>query len=115
MHTAKSIDPLSMKNLSRIALASTIALIVIATPGPIMAQSGTWNVDADGNWSNSANWLNGIIADGAGNTADFSATPITAQRTVTLDTSRAIGTINIGEANLSYFYEIFVRSGGNVL
>src|SRR6266853_5454564 len=115
MQTAKSIDPLSMKNLSRIALASTIALIVIATPGPIMAQSGSWNVDADGNWSDSANWLNGIIANGAGNTADFSTTPITAQRTVTLDTSRTIGTINIGEVNLSYYYQNFVSANASVL
>ena len=115
MQTAKSIIPLSMKNLSRIALASAIVLIIIATPASIMAQSGSWNVDADGNWSDSANWLDGIIANETGNTADFSVTPITAERTVTLDTSRAIGTINIGEANLSYYYQNFVSSGGSVL
>jgi hypothetical protein len=33
MHTAKSIDPQSMKNLSNITLASTIAIIIIAAPG----------------------------------------------------------------------------------
>jgi len=53
----------------------TSAITVIAMPCSMKAQSGSWIVDADGNWSNSANWLNGIIANGTGNTADFSATP----------------------------------------
>jgi len=34
-----------------------------------------WNVDADGLWSDTANWSGGTIANGAGNTADFSTTP----------------------------------------
>ncbi len=79
------------------------------------AQNGTWNVDADGLWSVSTNWLGGTIADGAGNSADFSAVPITAQRTVILDTSRALGSLNIGENNLSFFYQNFLSTNGSVL
>jgi autotransporter-associated beta strand protein len=91
------------------------AVMVIATPSFMMAQSGNWIVDADGNWSGASNWSLGIIANGAGNTANFSDSPITAERTVTLDTSRTIGAINIGETNLSYYYRNFVSSGGSVL
>ena len=75
-----------------------------------------WNVDADGALrSDSGNWLGGIIADGAGNSADFSAAPITAERNVILDTSRTLGSLNIGENTISYFYQNFVPTNGSVL
>src|SRR6185436_6912800 len=101
-----------MKKLLRKIMATISAITVIATPWSLKAQSGSWNVDADGNWSDSGNWVDGIIANGAGNTADFSTAPITTNRTVTLDTSRTIGTINIGETSLSYYYQNFVSGGG---
>jgi autotransporter-associated beta strand protein len=59
--------------------------------------SGAWTNDADGLWSNASNWSGGIVAGGAGNTADFSAINITADRTVTLDSLRAIGTLKFGD------------------
>ncbi|MEY2429754.1 MAG: hypothetical protein QOJ40_2639 [Verrucomicrobiota bacterium] len=104
-----------MKNLFKKMMAAAGAITMIATPCSMKAQSGSWNVDADGNWSDAPNWFNGIIANGAGNTANFSDSPITAERTVTLDTSRTIGTMNIGETNLSYYYRNFVSSGASVL
>jgi autotransporter-associated beta strand protein len=61
------------------------------------ATSGTWSVDANGLWSDAGNWADGIIADGAGNTADFSTLDLIADRTVTLDTPRAIGTLRFGD------------------
>ena len=79
------------------------------------AQNGTWNIDADGLWSISGNWLGNTIADGAGNFADFSAVPITAERSVVLDTSRTLGSLNIGENTLSFFYQNFVSTNGGVL
>ena len=63
------------------------------------AASGTWNVDADGSWSDNTKWQNGSVGTGAGNTADFSALDITADRTVTLDSFRSIGTLKFGDAN----------------
>ena len=55
------------------------------------AQSGTWISASDGNWTNTTNWKDGIIADGAGNTATF-VTNLTADRTITLGTTtRTIG------------------------
>lgn len=91
------------------------AVVVFSLSGSARAQSGTWNVDADGFWSESTNWLDGIIADGAGNNADFSAVPITAERTVIMDTSRSLGSLNIGETSLSYLYQNFVSTNGSVL
>src|ERR1700722_8136698 len=99
-----------MKQLPKLILTAVIATAAVCHPYTSRAQSGTWNVDADGTWSVPGNWLGGIIADGAGNTADFSAVPVTAERTVTLDTSRALGMVNIGEMSLSYLYENFVST-----
>ncbi len=61
------------------------------------AASGTWIADADGLWSDTNNWSGGVPADGAGNTADFSTLDITADRTVTLDTSRTIGSLRFAD------------------
>src|SRR5258708_27204691 len=104
--------------MKRIPILILLAAVVTATlghPGTARAQNGTWNVDADGLWSVSANWLGGVIADGAGNSADFSAVPITAERNVLLDTSRTLGSLNIGENTLSYFYQNFISTNGSVL
>ena len=61
--------------------------------------NGAWNVDASGNWSDPGNWSGGIVADGIGYTADFSAVNITADRTVTLDSSRNIGALKFGDSS----------------
>jgi autotransporter-associated beta strand protein len=104
-----------MKPIPTLILLAAAATAWLGLPDLALAQNGTWNVDADGLWSDSGNWLNGIIADGAGNTADFSAVPITAERNVILDTSRTLGSLNIGETSLSYFYQDFRSTNGSVL
>ena len=65
----------------------------------IASSSGAWSVDAGGNWSGTGNWSGGIVADGAGNTANFGAVNITADRTVTLDSSRNLGALTFGDAS----------------
>lgn len=57
-----------------------------------------WAVDADGTWSTATNWVNQVIPNGAGTTADFSF-PLTAARTVTLDSSRTIGGLSFSNVN----------------
>ena len=64
------------------------------------AADGSWNVDADGNWSNTANWLGNVFADGAGSTAYFT-NEITAIRTVTLDSARTVGNLNFSDGDIS--------------
>lgn len=63
---------------------------------PAFAADGTWKVDADGDWGTAGNWVGNMIADGATFTADFSAVTLTADRTVSLDTARTIGTLDFG-------------------
>jgi len=104
-----------MKRIRILIVIAATATAILAPPDSAHAQSGTWNVDADGLWSDPNNWLNGIIADGAGNLADFSAIPITAERTVILDTSRTLGSLNVGEDYLSYYYQNFVSTNGTEL
>ncbi len=72
---------------------------VLAVYVPITYASGTWISDADGDWGDSGNWLGGTNANGAGFTANFSAMNITADRTVTLDQPRSIGTLTFGDTS----------------
>ncbi|MGI9177147.1 MAG: hypothetical protein ACR2IT_04745, partial [Pirellulales bacterium] len=77
------------------------ALLGASLSAPALAQTrGTWNVDADGLWSGSSNWLNNTIAGGVSGTATF-ANNITASRTVTLDTNRSLGSFIFGDSDTS--------------
>lgn len=55
-----------------------------------------WNVDSDGLWSDSGNWLNGV-PDAVGATAAFGGV-ITSPRTVTLDSSHTVGLLQFNNA-----------------
>jgi autotransporter-associated beta strand protein len=55
-----------------------------------------WNVDANGNWSISANWTGGV-PNGNGAQAVFGSI-ITAPRTVTIDGARTVGTLTFDNA-----------------
>ena len=78
-----------------------LAVVVALAAGPALAQTrGTWNVDADGLWSGSSNWLSNAVAGGVGGTANFTNN-ITATRTITLDTNRSLGSFVFGDADTS--------------
>jgi autotransporter-associated beta strand protein len=62
------------------------------------AADGSWNADADGNWSDTANWLGNVFADGAGSTAYFT-NEVTAVHTVTLDSARTVGNLVFSDAD----------------
>lgn len=76
--------------------------------------SGTWTANASGNWSDSGNWSGGTVADGAGNIANIDTVNISTDVTVTLDTSRTIGELNVGDTNGTHHYTI-AASGGSSL
>lgn len=59
------------------------------------AQSGTYNGNANANWTVTDNWLNSIVADGAGSTATIDRSAFSSTRTITVDT----GTLTIGSIN----------------
>ena len=73
------------------------ALLTIQLPSVL--GNGTWTADASGNWSETAKWTSSFPANGAGNTANFSTLNITADRTVTLDSSRSIGVMQFGDTS----------------
>jgi len=63
------------------------------------AATGTWTNPSGGSWTNSANWSGGIIADGAGNTANFSTLTLSADAIVTLHAARTIGNLTFDDQN----------------
>ena len=64
--------------------------------------SGTWSQLASGGlWSGGANWLNGAVANGAGNTADFNTLNIAGTNLVRLDSPRVIGNLVFGDTTAS--------------
>lgn len=77
-----------------------LILVVLMVPPRLGAQNGTWtnlvNGDASGTWSVSANWLNGLVANGADNTADFSTLLLATNSIVALDTARTLGHLVFG-------------------
>jgi hypothetical protein len=77
-------------------------LFLVGTPN-LHAQSGTWtNAASGGLWSNGANWLNGTVAAGSGNTASFNQVNLTTDPTVIhLDSARTIGNLVFGDLNLN--------------
>ncbi|MFM7183125.1 MAG: hypothetical protein ACKO2G_16905, partial [Verrucomicrobiales bacterium] len=79
-----------------LAIAAAAAL----TTTHAQAADGTWNVDANGNWSTTTNWLSEIVADGSGSAANFT-NDITADRTVTLDSNRTLTSIVFGDSDTS--------------
>ena len=90
----------------RVACRVMVGLLVVFTgfailATPALALDGSWNVDTDGNYNDTANWLGGTLGIGNCFTATF-ANYITATRTVTLETTgRAIGNLVFGDANPS--------------
>ncbi|MDP6523469.1 MAG: hypothetical protein QGH15_04535 [Kiritimatiellia bacterium] len=74
---------------------------LLTLSGFAVADSGTWTNDASGSWSNLNSWSGGIIADGPGNTADFSTIDISTELTVAVDTARTIGNLTFGDTDAS--------------
>ena len=76
--------------------------------------TGNWVSTFSSNWSNPDAWSGNVIADGAGNTANFNAADLTSNITVTLDTSRTIGNLYIGDTNGTNSYMISPSSGATL-
>lgn len=78
--------------------ATATVTVVAAASGP--ATNGTWTNATGGSWPVTGNWAGGppgVVAGGAGFTADFSTLNPTADATVTLDGGRVIGSLVFGD------------------
>src|SRR5438046_1016582 len=88
-------------NLNRIrrmmpAVAAVSAALAAASAAN--AANGTWTSLTSGLWSDTTKWSGGTVADGASSLADFSTLNITADTTVSLDSSRTIGLLKFADA-----------------
>jgi len=90
--------------INQLAAASLLAAMTA------LGASGTWMNPAGGSWTNPANWNAGIVADGAGNAANFTALSLSADVVVTLDAPRTIGILNFGDQNAPP-HRWFLQSG----
>ncbi len=81
----------------------------------VFSSSGTWAINADGNWSDTTRWSGGTVPSGAGQTADFSTLNITAPRTVTLNSGRYIGNLKFSDPLIGYYDWTITNTPGSTL
>jgi autotransporter-associated beta strand protein/YVTN family beta-propeller protein len=65
----------------------------------VRGANGTWINPSGGSWINAPNWSGSVIADGAGNSADFAHVNLPAFATVNLDGPRTIGSLAFDDLN----------------
>ncbi|WP_193213135.1 autotransporter-associated beta strand repeat-containing protein, partial [Luteolibacter marinus] len=90
---------MKMTSTGALTRASLLASAAFCAVTSVQAQSGTWtgttNFDT---WGNTANWDAATVADGAGNTADFSTIDLPEGGLVLgLEASRTIGNLTFGD------------------
>lgn len=82
------------RNAAFLPQGAFCGLLVVAVSGASLADDGFWATAGGGSWANPGNWDEGIIADGADNTAYFGVTAfanIPANAAFALDGPRTIG------------------------
>ena len=89
----------NMKIQNLLLLAAVLALMEPRA----QAASGSWsNLTTGGNWSDTANWTSGTVADGSGSTATFSL-DLTAANTVHLDSARTLTSLVFADTTTPFF------------
>src|SRR5262245_58304319 len=109
-HPSSSPRRRSMRQLRRpLAILPALATLLLLPAGPAAAQQdGSWSQAATGtyNYSDVANWLNGLVANGAGATANFTTASLTGPITVTLDTPRTLGALVFDNPTNSFSWSL---------
>jgi len=86
----------NFRKARKIFSLTLLAAAVALWGGKAQAANGTWtNLTSGGNWSNTANWNGGTVANSG--TADFNTINITADNTVHLDSARTITGLTFGD------------------
>jgi hypothetical protein len=76
--------------------APVILAFILMVPCSLKGQ--IWNVDANGNWTTAANWSPATDPNGV-NVAVTFGNVITANRTVTLNANRTVGSVTFNDNN----------------
>jgi autotransporter-associated beta strand protein len=93
------------------SIAALVAATALVNPSATHAATGDWNIDANtSGWGAAGNWLGGVIPDAMDDTANF-LFDITAARTVTLDGSRTLGAMSVGDPLTAFFGYTFSANG----
>ncbi len=92
------------------SVTSAPATLLISAP----AGSGVWTNLLGGSWALSNNWSGSLIAGGTDAVADFSTLNLAANRTVSLDGARTIGSLISDDLNpsLAHNWTISTGTGG---
>lgn len=95
-------------------LLPSVFLLALTSAWEARAASDSWSTNANGAWTNPANWQGGQVpGSSAGDNADVASftIPVTANRTVTVDSNRFIGGITFGSTS-AFGY---IVSGGSLV
>lgn len=88
--------------VSRATCLGLIVFLLASIPQLASAGTATWNVDADGNWTDAANWTAGGPPNGPAETAGLNF-DITADRIVTLSADQTVGALTVGDSGAGFF------------
>ena len=91
-------------------VTSAPATLVITAP----VGSGVWTNAFGGSWTTANNWSGGVVAGGTDAAADFSTLNLAANRTVTLDGARTLGSLIFDDLNpaTEHSWTLNTGSGG---
>lgn len=87
---------------------------LVATGIYNIVDTGVWTADSSGAWSDVSRWLDDLVPEGAGITADFSQVDLTVNPTVTIDRPRLIGGMKFGSPAGSNSWTL-ASAGGAIL
>jgi autotransporter-associated beta strand protein len=80
----------------------------------LLIGNSTWvRASSGGQWSDHANWQDGIVGSGAGNTAAFNTIELVDDNVVLLDAPRTIGNLVFGDSDPGSTGNWIVDDGGN--
>ncbi|HNX35605.1 MAG TPA: hypothetical protein PKM57_13310 [Kiritimatiellia bacterium] len=79
-----------MQRLLGLAMATGVCWVAA-----LFGDTGAWNADGDGRWSDASNWAANIVAGGSGSTAYFTNS-VAVRRTVTVDCPVTVEALRFG-------------------
>jgi len=86
----------------------------VAAATYVTAATATFTNLAGGSWAVPGNWLNAVPGSDVGSTNYFNSLTLTANTTVTLDSSPVVGTVIFGDLGNTYAWNLNAGSGGTL-